>query len=186
LQQVRGGAAAGRVEAHIERPIAHEGESAAAVIDLHARHAEIGQESIDTGRAFASEDVRQSREVRVMERKEPADGLELHEGRYDVRRIEVGGDEQSIRRNPLQQLDGMPAEAESAIDDGLPRLRIEDREDLLQQHRPVFAGRGGPPHPLPPKRPPLLLGEVRHRRAFRFPAVANELVANQSAQSLSE
>lgn len=58
VQQVRGGSPARAVHSHVERSVAHEGEAAVRIVDLHAGESEVGKDAIDGVDGKAGEDGR--------------------------------------------------------------------------------------------------------------------------------
>jgi hypothetical protein len=116
-----------------------------------------------------------------MQREQPAVSFEFDACRFDVRGVEIGGDEQAIRADALQEFEGVPCESERAIDERLAGLGLQRSENFSEQHGLVFASRGGTPNAFPPKRPSLLfLGFfVRHANIVRL----NPAAADRSRES---
>ena len=130
------------VEAHIERPVVREGEAARRRRQLEGGEAEIEQDGRDAPRlpANAVGRLRHRREVRLPE----------HQPRRRIRRCNArpramasgsasSARTRAVRRGRFEQRARMPAAAERAVDHPRARLRREQRERLVLQHRNMTA-----------------------------------------------
>ena len=153
-QQVGGSLTAARIHAHIERRIDGVREAALRLIDLHRGDAEVeqnrvGLDALDRERAKAVDEI----------------ALEETHGHIGVRgaeragavldgRIAVNGDVGTAAVHDLGQHRGVTAGAERAVDDGHAGRHVEQRHDLVREHRIVDRGVSGHHGP----------GALRHSR----------------------
>src|SRR4051812_45999382 len=72
-----------------------------------------------------------------------ADAFEPFAGAGQVVGVEVEADQLAGRPDAAEQFGRVPAEADGAVEDDLPGLRVEGGEDLREQDRPVFTLWGG-------------------------------------------
>ena len=112
-----------------------------AVVHLHARHAQVGEQAVAPVEPAGGEDGREAGEVGVVQFEVRGDGGELLAGRRQVGGVEVDGDQLARRADPAEQFGRVAGEPEGAIDDDLARLRVQGGEHLVQQDGPVGPGR---------------------------------------------
>ena len=137
-EQLRGGHAATRVEAHVERAAGTEAEAAVRVGQLEAAQAEVEERAVDLAEAGRRRDVRELAEVRLAQDEAiPEPGLETTGHSGDGRPIGVETEEAAIRVGRLQDPLGVPTAAEGGVDLEASRGRREHRHDLHRQHRDV-------------------------------------------------
>ena len=137
-EQVRGGDAAGRVEAHVERAAGAEAEAALAVGQLEARQAEVEQAAVDGAEAAVGRDLGQLAEVRLAQDEPVAEARpESRLDPGDRRRIGIEAEEAAIGVGGLQDPLGVPTAAQGGIDVKAAGSGREHLDDLLHQHRQV-------------------------------------------------
>ena len=137
-EQFRGGNAAARVEAHVERTAGPEAEASLAIGQLEARQPEVEQGAVDGAEAGRRGDLGQLTEV----------GLAKHES-VAVARAKTSLDtgdrcgvcvetqEAAIGIGRLQDPLGVPTAAQGGVDVKAAGSRREHLDDLVHQHRQV-------------------------------------------------
>ncbi len=140
-QDLGRGAAACAIHAHVEGPVADVGEAALRVVDLHARHADVGQDGVDGRDPFSRQDRRQRGEVAVMKGEGEANGPESFAGARQVVGVEVEADQSSAGAGAAQQLDRMAGPARGAIDDDGAGPDGQRCQHFVEEDRAVLAVR---------------------------------------------
>ncbi|MNJ55139.1 hypothetical protein D3C77_506130 [compost metagenome] len=128
--------------AHVQRPVAHEGEAALGLVQLHGRDADVEDHAVQPGLAAVREGLGQAREggadqleaIREVARHGLGEGLH--------RRVAIQGHDLGAA---LQDGAGVAAGAEGGVDDDVARLGIERRDHLGQQDGGVGRGHAAPP-----------------------------------------
>jgi hypothetical protein len=69
-----------------------------------------------------------------MQRESAADRFELRPRQGEVARVKVEPDQPPAGQDAVQQLNGMAAESDSAIDNRLPRPWVEGGQNFVEQH----------------------------------------------------
>ena len=102
VEQFGGGPAASGVHAHVERAVAREREPALGVVDLHARHAQVGEQAVAAVEACSGQSGGKPGEVAVMQGERRSDRGQLFACRGEVARVEVERDELASRSDAAQ------------------------------------------------------------------------------------
>ncbi len=127
---------------HVQRPVAHEGEAALGLIQLHGRDADVEDGAVQLGLAAFLERLGQAREW----------GADQLEAIREVARHGLG--ERLHRRVAIQRHDlgpaledgaGVAAGSEGGVDDDIARLGGERLDHLGQQDGRVRRGHAAPP-----------------------------------------
>ena len=130
------------IHAHVERAVASEREPTLGIIDLHARHAEIGDKAMASLQAQPGKDGRKAREVAVVQRERRSDGCELFTGRRQAAGIKVKCDETPHIAGAAQQFDRMSSRPERAVHDRVARPRVQGGQHLVKHDGSMPSRRG--------------------------------------------
>ena len=133
--QIGGGVAAAPVHPHVERLVALEAESAARRVELHRRHAEIGERAVDDGNAEAIEHGVEGTEVGVHE-IDPFAPRRQRLARA-VERVEIAVESDDPGGAGRQQRAGVPAEAHRTIDEDAAALGLQVLNPFSSEDRDV-------------------------------------------------
>ena len=127
---------------HVQRPVAHEGEAALGLIQLHRRDADIEDSAVQLSLAALGEGLRQSREggADQLELARPCGGDRVGvrlDGRVAVQTDDLGA--------ALQNGAGIAAGAEGGVDDHVAGLRVQGFKNFGQQDGGVRRRHAAPP-----------------------------------------
>jgi len=134
VDEVRGAERRLRVHAHVQGGVIGVREAPLPAVELHRRDAEVHVHHVHRGVAHARQHVG---EVPVVEtclagrRALEVAKVLRHLG------VTVAGDQEAVSAETVGDGPRMPAGAEGAVDRDLPRLRPQEVEQLLHQHRRV-------------------------------------------------
>ena len=133
--EVGGGVAAAAIHAHVERLVALEAEAAARRVELHRRHAEVGERAVDAVDLAAVEDVVDRAIIGVHE----LDAVAPRRQRFARagERVEVAIEADEARRAGFEQRARVAAEADGAVDEQAAVLGTEVLEDRGGHDRDV-------------------------------------------------
>ena len=87
---------------------------------------------------LAGENILDSGEIRLAYYKNAADRVQPWSSPFNVGGIEVNGDQPAAGLDASKQLARVSAKSKSAIDDGLPRARLQSGEDAVEEHWSVM------------------------------------------------
>jgi hypothetical protein len=137
--------AARRVHAHVQRSRALVAETASRIVDLHRRHAEVGDRHVHGRDALGREHLRQAGERRMTRHEGAgidAGGAQPRVGARQLERIHIDPDQPAARKNALEDGARVTAAAQRAVDGHVTGYRTQDLEDFRHHDRQVHAGRG--------------------------------------------
>ena len=120
------------------------GESSRRVVELHRRHAEVGQDHVGGWQTLGGQDARQPGEIaRVGHERLGAEAgsAKRRLGARQLEGIDVEADEAPAGLQALQHRPGMTTAAERAVDRGLAGLRPQALQHLGHHDRAMAAGR---------------------------------------------
>ena len=142
LQQLAGRQAHAGVQPQVERAIGLEAETARGVVDLHRRHAQVGQHQIE-----ATPGLGQQRghlgEIQTPHRQHRGIETEAAQARFTARqllRIDVDRPQAAARCQPRQQFLRVATETQRGVQPHLTGPRRQDGHDLGHADRAVGAG----------------------------------------------
>jgi hypothetical protein len=143
LQQLRRGGSVAGVQPQVQRAFGLEAEAARGVVDLHRRHAQVGQDEIEATTRLGQQagDARKVDPVQDQHRRIETQVAQPRRGAGEFDRIHVGAEQPPARRQQAQQRPGMAAITQRGVQPGVAGLGPQDRQDLLHADRPVHAGR---------------------------------------------
>lgn len=143
--QLGGGSAPAAIQTHVENAVADVGKAPFGIVQLQARHAEVGHEDVDPVESLFGQDAIQPGEIGVDEAKGMAGFLQTWAGPFQVLGIEIEPEQKPLRPDAAGQFDRMAAETQGTIDGDLPRTGIQHLQDFRQEDRHMTSRRGAAP-----------------------------------------
>ncbi len=142
-QQVGRGLLHPRVHAHVERAVVLVAEASRRVVDLHARHTEIGQDGVVTVEPFSPQGGVDAREVAPMEIQcgPGKRGPQPVGGPLELLAVDVEGHEPSAGQDAPEDGLGVGSISERGVGDRLARLQLQRHQDLVDHDRHMRSGR---------------------------------------------
>ena len=136
-----------RIHPQVERALVLERESARWIVELHRRHAEIGENDIRRWKLFGRQHAREPGEIAAPDDERGfrrAVGPEAGVCPRQFDWIDVEREHSSARQHPFEERCGVPAVAERGVDGELARQRRQDLQDFLDHDRPMHPSRSLP------------------------------------------
>ena len=121
------------VHPHVERGVAAEAEAALDRVELHRRHAEIGEHAVDGGDAARVEHGAEITIVGVRDVHAIAVGVEPLTRHGNGLRVAIDGDH--ARRPALEQRLRVPAQSQGAVHEHAAPRRLQPAQRLGHHHR---------------------------------------------------
>ena len=120
---------------HVERPVAHEGEAALRLVELHGGNAEVQHNAVHPVPADGARRVLHLREWRLDQPEPPARGGFEPAASRNGRGIAVEGQHAAIHR--IEDRARIAARTVCAVNEALRRPRLERSQHFLKEHRDV-------------------------------------------------
>ena len=138
--QLRGGAAARGVHAHVQRAVGPEGEAALRLVELEGRDAQVEQHAVDAVEPVRARHAAQIGELRVHRLEAVAERREPLAAARDRGGVAVQPQQPSVGRARAKHLLRVAAPAERPVDIAPPGARVERLERFMEQDGNVHGG----------------------------------------------
>ena len=114
------------VQSQVQGPIDLEAEAARRVVDLHRRHAQVGQHEVEAAPRLGQQsgDAAEVHAPQHQHRRVVAQATQARFGARQFPRVHIDAEQAAAGRQARQQFLRVPAEAERRVEADLARLRI--------------------------------------------------------------